>query len=622
MALQKHLIIGTAGHVDHGKTSLIAALTGTNTDRLPEEKARGISIELGFASFDLPGDRHAAIVDVPGHERFVHHMVQGATGLDVVMLIIALDEGVMPQTKEHLDILSLLQVPKGLVVLTKRDMVDSDWAELVVDDVRQFLQGTFLQDAPMLMVSSRTQEGLETLKETLVRLWDEAEARRGEGLARLPIDRVFTVAGFGTVVTGTLYSGTIAVDDRLVLLPGDVEVRVRGVQVHGQSQEKAFGGQRVAVNLAGIKKEQVVRGQVLISSQGMTSTTELVVSLQALPLDTSIEHNQQVHFHSGTSECLARIVLLEEETLSPGEVGLARLVLAKPVAVLPKDRFVIRNISPVYTIGGGEILLTGVHPRRYRQEDLQDIKTLQANPQIWLQTRLQAGPVLLPLLRTIFGDTLDTILANEAMVMRGKNFVVTEKGLLGLAEHLKREVQHQMRRDPYAFGEEKEAIRRRHYAYMEPRLFSELVYLAIAGTNLVITEERLRFSDYTPPFTNKEEEAMAQFARRLKEDGLETKEPQNYILQHQGMHLEAMLRFGEMQGLWYRISEGYYLHQAQLQRVQELVTTYFTNKESMSLSEFRDLLDTSRKYAVPLLEYLDGQHITKRVGDVRIWGKK
>ncbi|MBI4391738.1 MAG: selenocysteine-specific translation elongation factor, partial [candidate division NC10 bacterium] len=367
----KHIIVGTAGHIDHGKTSLVKALTGIDTDRLKEEKERGISIELGFAHLTLPDGLRLGIVDVPGHERFVKTMLAGVGGIDLVILVIAADEGIMPQTREHLHICRLLQIPRGLVALTKRDLVDADWLELVAEEVRTFLKGTFLEGAPVLPVSATTGEGLDALKAALAALAAEAEPKRVEGIFRLPIDRVFTMKGFGTVITGTLLAGSLKVGDEVVVLPEGLRSRVRRLQVHGETVEQAFAGQRTAVNLPGIEVSAIARGSLLCLPGTLRPSTAMDATLTLLEdAPRPLKNRGRIRFHLGTSELLARAVLLDREELPPGQSAYVHLRLESPGAALPQDRFVIRSYRPAVTVGGGMILDPAPPQRRRKRQEI------------------------------------------------------------------------------------------------------------------------------------------------------------------------------------------------------------------------------------------------------------
>ena len=354
----KNIIVGTAGHIDHGKTTLIRALTGRNTDRWEEEQRRGITIDLGFTWFDLPSGNRVGIIDVPGHEKFVNNMVAGVVGMDLVLLVIAADEGIMPQTREHVDILGLLGIEKCIIVLNKCDLVDEDWLEMVKEDIREELKGSFCEGAPMVEVSSVTGAGLDKLVSLIERMAEEEVAPKDtDTIPRLPIDRVFSISGFGTIVTGTLISGRIRKEDQLEIYPVNKTCKIRSIQVHGRDAEECFAGQRVAINLSNIKKSEIRRGCVLAPVNSMKNTMMLDVRLRVLPSSNRVIDNRtRLHLFTGTSEVLCRAVLLDKEEIGPGESGLAQLRLEEEIAVRRGDRFIVRFYSPMETIGGGVVI--------------------------------------------------------------------------------------------------------------------------------------------------------------------------------------------------------------------------------------------------------------------------
>ena len=376
----KQIILGTAGHIDHGKTSLVKAMTGIDTDRLKEEKERGITIELGFAYMDLPNGQRLGIIDVPGHERFIKNMVAGASTIDLVALIIAADEGVMPQTREHLDICTLLGIKKGLVALTKIDLVEEDWLDLVQEDIKEFLKGTFLEGAPILPVSSVTGQGISELTAVLERLSGEVEERSSAGIFRLPVDRVFTMRGFGTVITGTTMSGSLSVGEQVYIYPQEIQAKVRGIQVHNQDTEQVRAGLRTAINLQGIEKATVNRGDVVASPLSLYPTRLLDIQVRLLKsIPRPLKNRSQIRFHSGTNEILGRVILLESEEIKPGESQFCQIRFGEPVALLPGDLAVIRSYSPVQTIGGAEVLNVkpGKH-KRFNPEVIHQLQVLQS----------------------------------------------------------------------------------------------------------------------------------------------------------------------------------------------------------------------------------------------------
>ena len=376
----KHIVIGTAGHIDHGKTTLIRALTGRNTDRLKEEQQRGITIELGFTWFDLDDGTRCGIVDVPGHEKFVGTMTAGVCGMDLVLMVVAADEGIMPQTREHLDILELLGVKKAILVLSKCDLEDGEWLDMAEAGIREELRGTMLEQAPLVRVSALTGFGIGQLKKTIAEMVDmEVEERDAAGVPRLPVDRIFTKTGFGTVVTGTLLSGSYSVDDVLEVYPEGMKCRIRHIQVHGAEQEQCVAGQRTALNLAGIRTEEIRRGSVLAPPGSMKASDRLDVRITILKNSERLLTNRmRLHFYTGTGKLLCRAVLLDRDELGPGETGFAQLQLEERIAVKRGDRFVIRFYSPVETIGGGVVLATGSkRRRRFKEEDLDELRRME-----------------------------------------------------------------------------------------------------------------------------------------------------------------------------------------------------------------------------------------------------
>jgi selenocysteine-specific elongation factor len=450
----KHIVMGTAGHVDHGKTALIKGLTGVDTDRLKEEKERGITIELGFASLTLPDGLVLGVVDVPGHERFVRNMVAGAAGIDLVAMVIAADEGVMPQTREHLQICNLLGIRKGLVALAKVDLVDQEWLALVQEDVREFLRGTFLEGAPIVPVSSLTGEGFPELRETIARVAGEVETEADAGLFRLPVDRVFTMKGFGTVVTGTLLSGQVRIGEEVEFAPTGLRTRVRGIQVHNRPQEVAEAGQRTAVNLQGVEKATIERGHVLAAPETLPASRRLDVSFRLLPgAARKLKNRTLIRLHTGTSEIMARVILLDRDDLEPGGEAYAQIVPEEPVTVVAGDRFVARSYSPVTTIGGGIILdpLPGKH-KRFSEKILEAFHCLagKESPERVAVILARAGIAGIPEARLIVRTgirraELRKIL--EEMFSRQQAILVDREGLWVLAQGVYRELQRQIAGD-------------------------------------------------------------------------------------------------------------------------------------------------------------------------------
>ncbi|MBI5199704.1 MAG: selenocysteine-specific translation elongation factor, partial [Nitrospirae bacterium] len=360
----RYITLGTAGHIDHGKSALVEALTGINPDRLKEEKERGITIDLGFAFLDISDDLRIGIVDVPGHERLIKNMLAGAGGIDIVMLVIAADEGIMPQTKEHLAICNLLRIKKGLVALTKHDLVEEDWISLIMEDIKEFIKGSFLEGSRIIPVSSKTGHNLDLLKDTIKEISLQVEPKSSDGLFRLPVDRVFTMKGFGTVVTGTILSGKISTEDTIELLPQRIKSRVRGIQSHNQKVSEAIAGQRTALNLQGVEKEDIIRGNVVTLPGFMYPSSLLDVKIEILKEAPSLKSRDRIRFHTGTTEAIGRVILIETKEIVPGEEGFVRVRFESPLTAMSGDRFIIRRFSPLETLGGGVILDTS--PERLR----------------------------------------------------------------------------------------------------------------------------------------------------------------------------------------------------------------------------------------------------------------
>ncbi len=484
------IILGTAGHIDHGKTSLIKALTGVDTDRLKEEKARGITIELGFASLTLPNGQKIGIVDVPGHERFVRHMLAGATGMDLVALIIAADEGVMPQTREHLEICQLLQVKIGLVVLTKVDLVEEEWLELVEEDVHNFLKGTFLEEAPIVRFSAVTGQGKMEFLEILEKLSANIQFKPITGIFRLPVDRVFTIKGFGTVVTGTAISGRVRVGDLVEIYPPQFKARVRNIQMHDENVEEAVAGSRTAINLQGIDKLDIERGMVVATPEALLASPRLDARLDILPsAGRPLKNRREIRLHTGTSEELATIILLSQDELAPGESGLVQFRLTTPLAVKPFDRFVIRNVSPALTIGGGHFLhINPPKHRRLQENIIQGLEFLEKCSEaeriaFYLRESGAAGlsqPELIKLL-SLNNTEVDPILKN--MVKTGQiilydlenNRYVLKAEVKELQNQAAQFLQKFHQSQPLKLGLSKEELRRRLPEELEVRLFNYLL---------------------------------------------------------------------------------------------------------------------------------------------------
>jgi len=633
-------VIGTAGHVDHGKSTLIKALTGIDPDRLKEEKERGMTIDLGFAWLKLPSGKEVSIVDVPGHERFVKNMLAGVGGIDLALLVIAADEGVMPQTREHLAIIDLLQIKRGVVALTKCDLVDEDWLELVQEDIRQQLQGTVLANAPLYPVSAVTGMGLAQLLAGLDDLLAQTPPKRDIGRPRLPIDRAFTIGGFGTVVTGTLVDGRLTVGQEVEILPKGLKSRIRGLQTHKRKEEVAFPGSRVAVNLAGLAVTDLSRGDVLTTPGWLTPTTLLDARLRLLPdLTKPIAHNLQVSFHTGAAEVLGRLRLLEGDTLAPGDSSWVQIELQTPVAVVKGDYFVIR--SPNTTLGGGQIV--DPHPRRHRRkrpEVLAALETLaKGSPEeVLLQTLGDKPPVEWSTIIIATGlpeeeanRALARLLADKAAIALGINetegseattcrtirpgtLVIAALGWQRLTERALSILADYHRQYPLRQGMPKEELKSR--LALTTRAFNESLARWLAEAVLVEENTSVRLPSHAVRFTPQQEQRIAQVLGAMAK--VPYMPPSRIDLERNlGTDvLQALLD----QGRLVKVSEDVIFLAEAYHQMVERVLAEIRAKGSTNVASVRDIFGTSRKYAIALLEYLDAIRITRREGDERVAG--
>ena len=630
--MARHVVVGTAGHIDHGKTSLVKALTGIDTDRLPEEKARGITIDLGFAFLEEPDGLTIEIVDVPGHERFVRNMLAGVGGIDLALLVIAADEGVMPQTREHLAICSLLRIKAGLVALTKTDLVESDWLELVQDDVAGLMRGTFLEGAPILGVSAKTGEGLPELRATLRTLATAVPARAADQLPRLPIDRVFTVKGFGTVITGTLMTGHFAVDDRVEVYPRGVQAKVRGLQVHGHPVAETRAGQRTAMNLQGVERAAITRGDV-VGPPGTLITSVLVDGTLELLEDAPrpLKSRDRIRFHAGTSEIMARVLLVDRAELLPGERAFTRFRLEAPLVGLPGDRFVVRSYSPIVTIGGGTLL--DVAPPRFKRKAPALVAHLgllaEGTPEDIVEEHVRqvgAAGVRLAVLtgRVPFGpERLRGLLA--ALEANGRIFAVerdwflhqeSEQRLRSLAQGVLAAFHRVSPLKPGMFREELRgragAVEERIFAHVLGRLDAEGVVrserdkVRLASHEVHLAPEQQRVVDRVEADFLRAEAAPPSPEEALGRAGVTgDEEHELFQILVEGKRLV-------------RIKESLFFHAQALETIQDKLVALLRERKDVGPADVKDLLGISRKYAIPLLEYFDGRRVTMRVGERRV----
>ncbi|MGA9756430.1 MAG: selenocysteine-specific translation elongation factor [Desulfobaccales bacterium] len=628
------IILGTAGHIDHGKSALIKALTGTDPDRLKEEKLRGITIELGFAELELPSGQHLGIVDVPGHERFVRHMVAGASGMDLVALVIAADEGVMPQTREHLEICQLLQVKQGLVVLTKVDLVEEDWLDLVEEEVREALKGTFLEGAPIERFSAVTGAGTEHLLATLADLAAKVPPKPVTGIFRLPIDRVFTIKGFGTVVTGTAISGRVKVAEAVAIYPPGFKAKVRGLQVHGQAVEVALAGNRTAVNLQGLEKEELERGMVVAPPGALISSRRLDAYLEILPsAPRPLKHRQAVRLHTGTSERVAMPLILDADEMPPGASGYVQFFLREPLALKPGDRLVIRSFSPAFTWGGGLVL--HVNPTRHKRrqpEVLARFKILeQGTPEdilrLYLSEAGAAGRSRSELTALLPWDPVDLANLLNAQTRQGQVLYYDQENQRYLLTITAQELERQSlqiladyhRKFPLKPGLSKEELRRQLPPAMEVRLFNYLLGDMAQKKQVVSEKDLVRLSTHKVTLAQDQED----LSRRLEElyrrghFSPPTFKEATEASKIAGDKVKQLLQVLVNQGRLVKVKEDLYFHQAAIEQLKAALIDFLKKNREITVVQFKDLTQTSRKFTIPLLEYFDSVRTTVRVGEAR-----
>ncbi|MDW7708923.1 MAG: selenocysteine-specific translation elongation factor [Deferrisomatales bacterium] len=636
---EKRVVLGTAGHIDHGKSSLVRALTGTDPDRLKEEKERGITIELGFAHLALPSGIDLSIVDVPGHERFVRNMVAGASGIDLVMLVVAADEGVMPQTREHLDICSLLRVKGGLVALTKADLVDEELLELAQEDVSTALAGSFLEGAPVVPVSANTGQGLGALVDSLDALARTVPQRGTKGLFRLPVDRVFTMRGFGTVVTGTVISGAVRKDEEVEVLPRGRRGKVRGAQVHGRSVDRAAAGQRTALNLSGLEVADLHRGDTVVHVGSLETTHMLDVRLDVLPgAGRPLTDRDRVRLHIGTQEVPVVVALLEGDELWPGEGGYAQLRSPARVVACPGDRFVLRQFSPAHTLGGGAVL--DHRPRRHRgrrSETLASLERLESeDPAERLEVFLSArGPAGLgpQEVQAALGVPLEEARQLLQGAARGGWALVTDRkgqrhhhsDLVAGLEARALEVLGAYHADnPLKRGLGVEELRTKFPRYIGPRLVEFVLGRMAEAGRVVLEGDLVRRSDFSLRLSADDESLRGRIQEMLAARGYEAPslEDAAAALGEEPKALRPVLDYLVGQGVLHRTKEGFYFESRRLEELGRRVAALLEQKGEMAVSDVKDLTGTTRKYTVPLLEYLDSQKVTVRKGDVRVLGPR
>lgn len=628
----KNIIVGTAGHIDHGKTTLIKALTGRNTDRWEEEQRRGITIDLGFTYFDLKNGDRVGIIDVPGHEKFINNMVAGVVGMDLVLLVVAADEGIMPQTREHMDILGLLGIKKSILVINKCDLVDEEWLELVEEEIQEELEGTFLEGAPVVKVSAATGQGLDELTDTIQQLMsDEVVAKDTQTIPRLPIDRAFTLSGFGTIITGTLISGTITREDVLEMYPIGKECKIRNIQVHGQNQDKCYAGQRVAINLSNVKKKEIRRGCVLAPKNSMKNTDLLDVKLKVLEDSMRILTNhERLHLYTGTSEILCRAVLLDKEQIGPGEEGLVQLRLEEEIAVKRGDRFVVRFYSPMETIGGGIVLEPNpVRKKRFDAQAIEELKKKESGSLgdvMELQIK-EHGDTMITLaeLAKVMAHSVDELKEYlEELEESGTIFVFPMKkdtylwhrdSEFAVRQKIEETLQKYHSEHPYRYGMKKAEIHNTFLKKIKPNIFDAYIE-RMTGENVYgRREEYLSLPGYEVP-----KDAMYLQTEKLIEDTFE-KAGYDFVrfseidfgkIPRQTAEDVVLMMIDE--GKVLRINEEMFTMKHLMDEAKEKIQNHLKEENLITIVQVRDMFSTSRKSAKPILEYMDSIKVTKKTG--------
>ncbi len=626
----KHVILGTAGHIDHGKTELIKALTGVDTDRLREEKDRGISIELGFARLDLPSGNSVGVIDVPGHERFVRTMLAGAAGIDLVLLVIAADEGVMPQTREHMDIIDLLGVEKGLVAVTKTDLVDADQAEFAAEEAREFLEGTSLEGVTIVPVSSVTRDGIDDIVAELEKLVVEAAERSSSGPARLPVDRVFTLEGHGTIVTGTLWSGSISPGDKLEIYPKGETARVRGVQVHDQAVERAEAGQRTAVGLRGVSKDDLARGDTLGKPGALHVSSMLDVRLRMVRGARTMTNRTRVHAHLGTSQALARVILLESETLRAGDESLVQLRLETPLVAEKDDLLVIRSYSPMTTIAGGRVI--DPTPRRHKRMKDDVLESLEV---------LESGGVDEVLLHTVGAAGIEGVVEADIKRELGDSSAETLKALLGdgrlvkVAGRVLTAEQHEALlarvRElltafadgaPLEWGMSAEELRGKLARNLDRGVLDAALKSLEEAGEVSRRGDLVRLGGAEVDLSDAQSGLAAELTDRLRAAGVNPPLLDELREELGGKDFDAIVKLLAESGRLVKVTTTMLYHPEIVEEVRGKIVAHFGGEEQLTVPIFKDMVGVTRKYAIPLLEYFDGEGTTMRSGNVRLKGRR
>ncbi len=632
----REIVLGTAGHVDHGKTSLVKALTGTDTDRLKEEKARGITIELGFAYLDLPCGHRLGIVDVPGHEKFVRNMVAGATGIDILAFVIAADEGIMPQTREHFEICRLLGVKQGLIVITKIDMVEPDWLGMVEEEVREYFTGSFLEDAPLLKVSSITGEGINGVAAEIDKIVAASDFTEAFGPFRLPVDRIFTIKGFGAVVTGTSISGRISLGDNISIYPGMLDGRIRGIQVHSSDVAEVEAGHRTAINIQGVDRDLISRGDIVASPGSLTPSYIMDAEFIYLSGNTKkLKNRTRVRIHLGTAEIMGRIVLLDDDQIEPGAAVNAQLLFEEPACAWPGDHYVVRSYSPVFTIGGGMILNgRAVKKKRFRSVNREIFKKYHegSDEQLILLHLEEAGaPGLngeeLAVKMGLFGKrlkkALDGPISSRKVIVvdSDRQWMVGANVFASLQNGFCETVSKYHQENPLKPGMPLEELRSRATIVADQKLFSFLISDLVKKGRLQQDESVVMVPGHEVSLAADSGDLRDRIKGLYKDAGLSVptiKELITSIDDNPAANVKEVLEVMVRDQVIKKISEDLYFHSDVLADLKVRLIDRIRKSGELDAQGFKELTGLSRKFSIPLLEYFDREKVTLRVGDKRI----
>ena len=632
--MEQNIILGTAGHIDHGKTSLVKALTGVETDRLKEEKERGITIELGFASLDLPNGQHIGIVDMPGHEKFVKNMVAGSSGIDVVTMVIAADEGVMPQTREHMEICNLMGVEHGVVALTKTDMVDEDLLELALEDINDFVQGTFLEDKPVIALSSITGEGIDKFISTLETICSSIPKREFSSIFRLPVDRVFSMKGFGTVITGTLTSGSINVGNEIMIYPRQIVSKVRGIQVHSSSVETAAAGTRTAINFQGLDKESIMRGDILSQPDALIESYMVDAHFHYIKSNAKpLKSRTRIRFHSGTSEILGYLILLDRKELMPGSDAPVQFRLELPVCCIKDDRYVIRSYSPVKTIGGGAILNPASQKHKLFDENVIAGLTklldndMEQTISFFLSLKGYHGlsfsnlRVMTNIPDKKLKSSLQKLLARQDIVQTDKEKQIFVSG--SFFNNFKEKILDQLAifhtHNPLKDGMPTQELKSK-FQYINDIRFFNILFTKLAKENLVILDKNIiKLSDHKIALQVDQHEVKEKIKKIYENSGLT---PPFFRSICQNLDIDKKTSIDVLNMLIdeksiIKTKDDLYFNATEISSLEQKLVKFLKTNESMTTPEFKGIAQVSRKFLIPLIEYFDSIKVTIRVGDTR-----